>query len=92
MKIYASFVAKNKEFLINSFTIFFFLKKYSANQPRQEDSHQGAAFSSKNESSWMAWARERSHISAPGIKNNIGVTFGEKNPGSPCHFAQDLRV
>lgn len=34
-------------------------------------------------SSWLAWARESSHISAPGIMNNIGVTFWREDPGSP---------
>lgn len=33
-------------------------------------------------SSWLAWARESSHISAPGIMNNIGVTFWREDPGS----------
>lgn len=45
-------------------------------------------------SSWLAWSRERSHISAPGIKSNIGVTFWREESWLSLyeHFAQDFRV
>lgn len=45
------------------------MKLYSADQRRLE------LAVPLRMSSWLAWARERSPVSAPGIKSNIGVTF-----------------